>query len=156
MSDDVCRRAQQRDRPCPECPWQRKAPPGKFDADRYRQLAGTARQTMDGVFACHMSAEGGEIACAGYLATTGATSIRVRVWFAAGLVDLHAIDAAAREPDYPDLYGSYAEMAVANGVPADDPALADPDLWVGRGPRGRRDPRLIHLDDDADDMDDEP
>lgn len=86
------------------------------------------------MFACHMSAEGGEIACAGYLAVAGATSIRVRLAMSTGAIDMGAVEAAVTEPGFPALFSSFAEMAVANGVPADDASLADRDVWSGRGP----------------------
>lgn len=133
MSDETAGRLQ-RARPCPECPWRRDVPVGKFPPDRYRALAGSCGQTMEPMFACHKSVEGDEIACAGMLAVAGATSIRVRLGIAAGAINMAAVSAAVSEADFPPLYGSFAEMAVANGVPADDEQLADDDLWTGRGP----------------------
>lgn len=132
MSDLPC----QRHTPCPECPWQRSAPPGKFGVERYESLIGTAQQSFGTMFACHMTQEGRESPCAGYLAVTGATSITVRLAVANKLVDLAKIESAVADGDYPPMYGSYAEMAVANGVDPD--LLDDPDLWTGRGPLGQR------------------
>lgn len=87
---------------------------------------------MQSMFACHMTQEGRESPCAGYLAVAGATSITVRLAVHVGSVDLAAIEAAVEAGEFPPMFTSFAEMAVANGV---DPALlGDPDLWVGRGP----------------------
>lgn len=127
----ACRRLQ-RNTPCPECPWRRDAPVGHFPADRYRALAGTSTQSFGTLFACHLSEEGNDLTCAGYLAVAGATSIRVRLAVSGGHLDLTSIADAA--PNFPPMYGSFAEMAVANGVPAGDPTLDDPDLWTGFGP----------------------
>ena len=128
----------QRNEPCPKCPWRKDAPLGKFPPERYIVLAKTATQGLDGLFACHMSAEGGEVACAGYLAVAGDVSLNARLLQAAGKIDMAAIVEATKQPDYPELVGSFAEMAVANGVPADHESLRDPDLWDGRGPLGRK------------------
>lgn len=113
-------------RPCAECPWRLDQPSGRFPADRYRALAATARHT-DGIcgvtaplFACHKSTEGRDIACAGWLAVCGADQLNMRLAVVRG-----RLDGAALQPgqDWPDLHPDYIALAVANGVPADDPAL---------------------------------
>lgn len=127
--------SKQRNTPCSECPWKRSSPIGHFPPERYVALAPTAQQQLGPMFACHMSKEGGEIPCAGYLMVAGPTSISVRLALAQGRLDLDSLDAQREQ-----VYGSYAEMAVANGVPADHPSLRDPDLWVGCGEHGRIEP----------------
>jgi hypothetical protein len=49
--------------------------PGKFPPERYRALAPTAYDMATSVFACHMSKEGGEVTCAGYLLMQGAHNL---------------------------------------------------------------------------------
>lgn len=115
----------QRDTPCPECPWNVKAEKGKFTVERYRSLAGSSKQELCCIFACHMSHEDHPIACAGYLAVCGGTSINVRLMQAYGHIDLERV----KIPEDHVLYGSYGELAVANGVDPDDPVLDDPDIW---------------------------
>ena len=127
-----CGRARQRNTPCRDCPWQRSATPGQFTVERYVSLIPTAQQGFSAIFACHMTPEGGEVACAGYLAVAGATSLRVRFGVVEGAFDLGAIDRAVEDGEFPEMYGSFAAMAEANGV--DRSFLVDPDLWTGRGP----------------------
>lgn len=60
------------------------------------------------LFACHKSPEGREEACAGWLAVAGVEHIGVRL-----AVARHQLPASALSPgeDWPELFGSYAEMA---------------------------------------------
>jgi len=100
--------------PCKECPWRKKSPIGQFSPQRYAALAETANRSgsfPQPIFACHMSKEGGEKACAGFLLVVGYDNIAVRLAamqrrFVMG--DIKADD---------ELYASYAEMAKANGWP---------------------------------------
>lgn len=100
-------------RPCTECPWRADTDPGKFPLDRYEALAVTigAAGHEAGVgapmFACHMTAEGSEKACAGWLAVAGIEHLGVRLAVATG--DLDA-DTLAPRAGWPPLFGSYAEM----------------------------------------------
>lgn len=99
--------------PCAECPWRRDVAPGKFPPERFEALASTAYDLAGTVFACHMSKEGGEFACAGFVLQSSAHNFRCRM---------------ARMPfddvksPYP-LFNTYREMAIANGVDEDDPSL---------------------------------
>jgi hypothetical protein len=99
-------------RPCVECPWRIDNPPGKFTAERYRALAGTACDMATSIFACHMSKEGGEVACAGFIISQGAHNMSLRM--ARQRFDVHS--------DVP-LYPTYRQLAIANGVKASDPSL---------------------------------
>lgn len=100
-------------KPCAECPWRRDVPVGKFPPERFEVLASTAYDLSGTVFACHMSKEGGEFACAGFILQSSAHNMACRL---------------ARMPfddvrsEYP-LFETYREMAIANGVDADSPLL---------------------------------
>jgi hypothetical protein len=100
--------------PCPECPWRRDVPVGQFPPERYVALAHTAYDLSLKVFACHMSKEGGEFACAGFLLQSSAHNLSVR------MAD-HGFEVSSPYP----LYETYREMAIANGVSRRDPALRD-------------------------------
>lgn len=101
-------------RPCGECPFRRDVAPGKFPACRYDALRETAGQPGQEaplgapLFACHLSQDGKERACAGWLAVAGYEHIGVRFAIITG-----RLDPAALAPDdgWPALWDSYAEMA---------------------------------------------
>jgi hypothetical protein len=99
--------------PCKNCPWRTDVPPGEFPPERYIALAHTAYDMARQVFACHKSPEGEEHACAGFLLQSSAHNLTLRL---AG----HAFDVKSHHPLYPN----YRALAVANGVPADHPALS--------------------------------
>lgn len=105
-------------RPCAECPWRPDVPTGRFSQESFRRLAGTSYDVARTVFACHMSAEGKPMMCAGFLARGAGHNLTVRLAYARG--DLQFLDRA----EGVELYSSYRAMAVANGLDADDPALA--------------------------------
>jgi len=65
------------------------------------------------MFACHKSAEGREEACAGWLAAVGYEHIGVRIALTRG-----DLPVAAMEPGegWPELFGTYEEMADAQGA----------------------------------------
>lgn len=95
-------------RPCAECPFRADAKPGRFAPERWDVLTqaganerGYGPEYDAPLFACHRTPEGGERACAGWLATEGANHPRVRL---AVLCD--QIPAAALTPgaDWPDLH----------------------------------------------------
>lgn len=109
-------------RPCDEsatwgrCPFRRDADPGEFTAQRYEQLAATAggpgREAPIGapMFACHHTADGAEVACAGWLAVCGHFHLGVRFALATGRLDP---DRVGPLPGWPELFDSYDEMAAA-------------------------------------------
>lgn len=101
-------------RPCGECPWRRDVPAGKFPACRYDALRETAgepgREAPLGapIFACHLSTEGRDRACAGWLATVGREHIGIRLAVATGALPPETLEA---KPGWPPLWDSYDEMA---------------------------------------------
>ena len=72
--------------------------------------------TWDHTFGCHQSGLGKPQTCAGYI-LRGDDAISWRIAVAMGQFDPKQVHSDV------DLFGSYYEMAVANGVPPDDPAL---------------------------------
>jgi hypothetical protein len=104
---------------CVECPWRRSTPVGKFSADKYRELAGTAEDMSQRVFTCHMTPEHKPNACAGWIQQQGGHNLTIRMALIGGSLDLSEIEAE------PNLYANYREIAIANGVDEDDPALED-------------------------------
>lgn len=119
--------------PCAECPWRRDAEPGKFGTERYETLRATCRsEGVDGVghsalqapiFGCHKGepGTGDDLACAGFLAVEGYNSLPVRLAMALGNLPPGAV---RRGKDWPELYGSYEELAEANGVDLPAPKWA--------------------------------
>lgn len=99
--------------PCVECPWRTDVPVGKFPPERYVALAPTAYDMGGTVFACHMSKDGGEFACAGFILQSSAHNFRCR------MARLPFDD--VRSP-YP-LFNTYRELAIANGVDENHYAL---------------------------------
>lgn len=59
------------------------------------------------MFACHKSPEGGERACASWLAKVGEEHIGVRLAVVMGRLDPAALEP---KPDWPPLFDSYEEM----------------------------------------------
>lgn len=105
---------------CAECPWLLSSRPGKFPPERYLQLADTCTPGgLRGVFACHMTPEGEERACAGMLIVCGQDSNRVRLAMIQGRLDPTSIKASG------PLYPNYRAMAEANGCAPDAPEFDD-------------------------------
>lgn len=98
--------------PCAECPWRTDVPTGKFPPERYVALAATSYDLAGTVFACHMSKEGGEFACAGFLLQSSVHNMVCRM--ARQTFDVRSSH---------QLFRTYREMAIANGVAANHPAL---------------------------------
>lgn len=117
-------------KPCPECPWRKDVAAGRFPAARFRALAPCAEDMSAVLFGCHKSPEGGEFACAGFLLQGAAHNLAIRLAAARGRIDLRKIS----DGGFP-LFASYRDMAVANGVPRSDPALAHcrDDAQIQRG-----------------------
>jgi hypothetical protein len=113
-----------RRKPCEDCPW-RKDAVGKFPAEVFRMSANTA---TDGshiltvgekafhTFGCHTSGADKPVTCAGYV-IKGHDAVGWRIACSNGKFDPDKVFANV------PLFDSYYEMAVANGVPPDDPAL---------------------------------
>ncbi len=105
--------------PCPECPW-RVENVGTFPAEVFVASAATAYDVSERLFACHMSRM--ELApdkCAGFLLKGATHNIAVRLALAKGEIDPDKLSAGGA-----NLHASYREMAEANGVRPDHPALA--------------------------------
>jgi hypothetical protein len=78
-------------RPCDECPWRTDAEQGRFTPERWAALAASSADERGmgpefgaPLFACHKTAEGGERACAGWLAMEGANHPSARLAVAMG------------------------------------------------------------------------
>lgn len=104
---------------CAECPWRRDSPPGAFPAEAYRHSAKTCVDMATSTFSCHMSGAKTPATCAGFLLSKDADhNMQVRLSSAReGIWMPGAVKRTA------PTYDSYYEMAVANGVDPDDPAI---------------------------------
>lgn len=102
--------------PCEECPWRRDAPIGAFPPEAYRHSANTAYDMSSHIFSCHMTGAEKPATCAGFLLRGAEHNFSVRM----ARSDGRCLDMSSDAP----LYDNYREMATANGVPADDAALA--------------------------------
>lgn len=102
--------------PCHECPWVKGTAPGQFPAERYEALEYTTgspgREAPVGapMFACHLSHEGRDVPCAGWLASVGYESLTVRILVIQGRLPAEALNPG---PDWPELFQSYEDMARA-------------------------------------------
>jgi Family of unknown function (DUF6283) len=105
-----------RRRPCSDCPW-RKDATGKFPAEAFRHSARTAYDMSQHTFACHQAGSAKPIVCAGFLLFGADHNLAVRLRRMKGEIDDDVSDGGV------DLHESYAAMAVANGVTADDEVL---------------------------------
>jgi len=115
MPDQIPRRAF----PCNECPVRcdnADNPRLKFPAERWESLEATVDQSLglnQPLFGCHKGTPGDadeDLICAGWLASFGWESIRVRL-----AVHYGSLDPAALTPgeDWPALYADWGEMAEA-------------------------------------------
>lgn len=105
--------------PCLECPWRKDAEPGAFPAEAYRLSAGTTYDMGQTMFSCHMSGAGpAHRVCAGFLLRGADHNFLVRMAMAYDRYDPDTVSSDV------ELYENYREMAVANGVDQDDPAIA--------------------------------
>ncbi len=118
---------------CPTCPWRLDAI-GEFPAEAFRHSANTgtdgAKLLTVGIdeasrtFGCHASGADKPAMCAGYI-LRGSDGIGWRLANAMGKFDPKLVRETV------PLFDSYFEMAVANGVPPDDPALDGCRPWQG-------------------------
>lgn len=106
-----------RRRPCGGCPW-RVDQTGSFPAEAFRVSAHTAHDMSDRAFGCHEAGTERPATCAGFLLRGAENNMAVRRRAATGRLDLDSVSDGGHE-----LHDGYVSMAVANGVPADDPAL---------------------------------
>ena len=112
--------------PCATCPW-RVDTVGEFPPEAFRHSANTALDAVAAIlhgrlgdashlFACHESGAEKPATCAGYI-LGGDQGIGWRIAVSLGVFDPREV-----RSDVP-MFDSYRAMAIANGVPPDDPAL---------------------------------
>jgi hypothetical protein len=99
--------------PCPSCPWRvdqdATVIPG-FALDLAENLEATTRRDFGApIFGCHLSREGAEFACAGWLAVYGTHSIAVRLMLISGQITPEALQPGE---DWPELHESFEEVIV--------------------------------------------
>ena len=103
--------------PCNECPWKRDSPPGQIPASRYEELRATSDQSgiAAPMFGCHRGEPGtnADLACAGWLAVAGVEHLGIRLAVITGRLEPEDLQPGE---GWPDLYGSYQELAAANGA----------------------------------------
>jgi hypothetical protein len=104
-------------KPCLGCPWRTDKDATDIPAFSLAKAEGLAKTSpcaegfgpsyTDSLFACHQSKEGGEVACAGWLATVGHVHPRVRL-----AVSIRRLDASALAPGkgWPVLHSSFQEV----------------------------------------------
>ena len=103
--------------PCPRCPWRKDAPIGAFPPEVFTASARTNYDMAQHTFGCHGSKRCDPLTCAGFLLVGAGNNRAVRVALIRGTIDLAKVGSPV------ELYSSYREMAIANGVDPDDPAL---------------------------------
>lgn len=103
--------------PCKSCPWRTDVAPGEFPPQRYIVLAETAWDMAVTQFACHLSPEGREFGCAGWVLQQAAHNFGARMAISRGALNPREISSP-----YP-LHPHYRALAIANGVPPGHPAL---------------------------------
>ncbi|MGS2645888.1 DUF6283 family protein [Streptosporangium sp. G12] len=99
--------------PCPTCPWRRDAPTGAFPPEVFRHSAQTAYDLATSKFGCHTSGSDRPKTCAGFLLRGASDNLAIRI----SRTDFSGVHSTV------DLYDDYRDMATANGVDPDDPAL---------------------------------
>ena len=105
--------------PCPGCPW-RVDQTGSFPAQAFAISADTAHDMATRSFGCHESGVDRPVTCAGFLLRGADHNMAVRMNLLDGRLNLAEVSDGGHE-----LHDDYVAMAVANGLPEDDPALAN-------------------------------
>ncbi|WP_326430302.1 DUF6283 family protein (plasmid) [Stutzerimonas frequens] len=105
-----------RRKPCAKCPW-RKDAVGEFPAEAFKHSASTAYDMSQRAFGCHDSGTSKPATCAGFLLRGADHNLRIRLAYVAGEIHDDLDD------DGQELFDSYRDMAIANGVDPDDPVL---------------------------------
>lgn len=104
--------------PCAECPWRKDRPTGVFPAKAFRHSAATCADMAMTTFACHVSGQRKPTTCAGFLLSEDAPhNMILRLKERAGSYDHRQVSSPV------ELFPTYADMAIANGVRPNDPAL---------------------------------
>jgi hypothetical protein len=105
---------------CAECPWRKDSPIGAFPVEAYRHSARTATDMAGSTFACHMSGSEKPATCAGFLLSDSAYhNMIVRLARMRNRMLPEQVERTA------PTYRTYREMAEANGVDPNDPALRE-------------------------------
>jgi len=104
-------------RPCPGCPWRCDTDASdipNFSIEKARGLVATSPDEKghgpdfgSPLFACHQSKEGGEIACAGWLAAVGHVHPNVRLAVLRGRLDPKGLQPG---DDWPQLHDNYRDV----------------------------------------------
>lgn len=89
-----------------------------FPAEAFRLSAPTAYDIAMTTFGCHESGSEKPKTCAGFLLRNAANNLKVRLNISAGLYDPSKLIEPSEQ-----LWASYREMAIGNGVDPNDPAL---------------------------------
>lgn len=106
-----------RTRQCVECPWRLDAQRYRFPPQAFVELVWSCRQGWGRLFACHMSREGHEVACVGWLASEVANESGPRLFPLRIALGRGDVDPESLVLDGPQ-YESFEAMCRANGVPA--------------------------------------
>lgn len=104
--------------PCPGCPWKVQND-GLFPAEAFRISANTAHDMAQETFGCHESGSKKPATCAGFLLRNSEHNMAVRLAIMRGTY-LNDVSDGGHV-----LHGNYRAMAIANGVPNDDPSLKE-------------------------------
>lgn len=102
-------------KPCAPCPWRKDAEPGRFTEERWTVLEGSVRKPDehgrpsgpeygDVLFACHITQEGQDQLCAGWLAVEGAEHPNVRLDVFRGVIPQCAL---SPQEGWPELHDSF-------------------------------------------------
>jgi hypothetical protein len=100
--------------PCSDCPWRTDAC-GTFPPEAFVHSANTAEDMSSHKFGCHQSGTEKGATCAGFILRGAEHNLAVRMQMAMG----NMTDVTTET----ELYDDYVDMAVANGVDPDHPAL---------------------------------
>lgn len=103
--------------PCSNCPW-RKDSVGEFPAEAFRLSAITSYDMAEETFACHSAGLKKTKVCAGFILRGADHNLAVRIAIIKGDLKPDEISDGGHE-----LFRSYKEMAIANGVSPDDDSL---------------------------------
>lgn len=105
-----------RKKPCFDCPW-RKDATGLFPPEAFVHSATTSYDMANNKFGCHQSGSEKPATCAGFLLNGAQHNLAVRLAKINGSINGDVSDGGV------ELYKNYREMAVANGVDPQSPAL---------------------------------
>lgn len=106
-----------RRRPCGGCPWVVDNT-GDFPPKAFERSAPTSYDAAMEAFACHEAGSENVKVCAGFLLRGAEHNIAIRFAMANGRIDPEQLQEGDRE-----LFDSYRDMAVANGVDPESEAL---------------------------------